>query len=128
MRISLREEDFLVTHVEKEIIEAEGITELVKGMRFTFDLCLEEYEVIRPEATKLVADNSNGYRKTKLFIETILHNSSSYSEDIEIANKAAITPSKYQFLPTIKALSLPKPRILIADAVVLDKTIEGPVM
>ena len=101
---------------------------MVKGMRFTFDLSLEQYEVIKPEATKLVADNSNGYRKTKLFIETILHNSSSYSEDIEIANKAAITPSKYQFLPTIKALSLPKPRILIADAVVLDKTIEGPVM
>lgn len=124
MRLSLREEDFLVTHVEKEIIEAEGISELVKGMRFTFDLSLEEYEVIKPEATKLVADKTNGYRKTKLFIETILRNSSSYSDGIEIANKAAITPSNYQFVPTIKALSLPKPRILIADAVGLGKTIE----
>ncbi len=124
MRLSIREEDFLVTHVEKEIIETEGISELVKGMRFTFDLSLEEYEVIKPEATKLVADKSNGYRKTKLFIETILRNSSSYSEGIEIANKAAITSSNYQFVPTIKALSLPKPRILIADAVGLGKTIE----
>jgi len=124
IRLSLRDEDFLITKVEKNIIETEGISELVKGMRFTFDLNLEDYDVITPEATKLVADNSNGYRKTKLFIETILRNSSFYSEGIEIANKAAIRPSNYQFIPTIKALSLPKPRILIADGVGLGKTIE----
>ncbi len=124
IRLNLRDEDFLVTHVEKDIIEAEGISELVKGMRFTFDLSLEEFELITPESTQLVADNSNGYRKSKLFIETVLRNSSFYSEGIEIANKAAIRPSNYQFIPTIKALSLPKPRILIADAVGLGKTIE----
>ncbi len=124
IRLSLRDEDFIVTHVEKEIIEAEGISELVKGMRFTFDLSLEDYDVITPELTQLVADDSNGYRKSKLFIESVLRNSSFYSEGIEIANKAAIRPSKYQFTPTLMALSLPKPRILIADAVGLGKTIE----
>lgn len=124
IRINLRDEDFLVTKVEKTIIEVEGISELVKGMRFTFDLSLEKFDVITPEATQLVADNSNGYRKSKLFIETVLRNSSFYSEGIEIANKAAIRPSNYQFVPTIKALSLPKPRILIADGVGLGKTIE----
>ena len=31
IRLSLRDEDFLVTHVEKYIIEVEGISELVKG-------------------------------------------------------------------------------------------------
>jgi superfamily II DNA or RNA helicase len=124
IRLSLRDEDFLVTHIEKDIIEAEGITELVKGIRFTFDLSLEDFDIITPESTQLVADNSNGYHKSKLFVETVLRNSSFYSEGIEIANKAAIRPSKYQFIPTIKALSLPKPRILIADAVGLGKTIE----
>lgn len=124
IRLSLRNEDFLVTDVKKDIIEAEGISELVKGMRFTFDLSLEYYDVITPESTQLVADESNGYRKTKLFIETILRNSSFYSEGIEIANKAAIRPSKYQFEPTMKALALPKPRILIADGVGLGKTIQ----
>ncbi len=124
MRLKLRDEDFLVTHAENEIINVEGISELVKGMKFTFDLSLEEHEVITPESTQLVADNTNGYRKTKLFIESVLRNSSFYSEGIEIANKAAIRPSNYQFVPTIKALSLPKPRILIADAVGLGKTIQ----
>lgn len=124
VRLSLRDEDFLVTHVEKDIIEVEGISELVKGMRFTFDLSLEDFDVITPASTSLVADNSNGYRKSKLFIETVLRNSSFFSEGIEIANKAAIRPSNYQFTPTLKALKLPKPRILIADAVGLGKTIE----
>jgi superfamily II DNA or RNA helicase len=124
MRLKLRDEDFLVTHAENEIINVEGISELVKGMKFTFDLSLEDHEVITPESTQLVADSTNGYRKTKLFIESVLRNSSFYSEGIEIANKAAIRPSNYQFVPTIKALSLPKPRILIADAVGLGKTIQ----
>ena len=124
IRLTVRNEDFLVTDVKKDIIEVEGITELVKGMKFIFDLSLENYEVITPESTRLVADTTNGYRKSKLFIETILRNSSFYSEGIEIANKAAIRPSNYQFTPTIKALSLPKPRILIADGVGLGKTIQ----
>jgi SNF2 family DNA or RNA helicase len=124
MRLTIREEDFIVTDAKNEIIEAEGISDLVKGMRFKFDLSLEKFEVITPETTRLVADNSNGYRKTKLFVETILRNSSFFSDGIEIANKAAIRPSNYQFVPTIKALQLPKPRILIADAVGLGKTIQ----
>ena len=124
MRLTLRGEDFIVTDVKTEIIEAEGISDLVKGMRFKFDLSLEKFEVITPETTQLVADNSNGYRKTKLFVETVLRNSSFFSDGIEIANKAAIRPSNYQFVPTIKALQLPKPRILIADAVGLGKTIQ----
>lgn len=124
IRLKLRDEDFLITHVDKYIIEAEGISELVKGMRFSFDIRLEDFEIINPESTKLVVDQSNGYRKSKLFIETVLRNSSFYSGGIEIADKAVIKPNNYQFIPTIKALSLPKPRILIADAVGLGKTIE----
>lgn len=124
IRLSLRDEDFLVTDVKKDIVEVEGISELVKGIRFKFDLSLEEYEVITPESTQLVADTSNGYRMSKLFIETVLRNSSFYSDKIEIANRAAIQPSNYQFLPTLQALSLPKPRILIADGVGLGKTIQ----
>lgn len=125
MRITIRDEDFIITKTDSNIVEAEGISELVKGMKFSFDLNLESYEVITPENTRLIADKSNGYRKTKLFIETVLRNSSFYSGGIEIAHKAAIHPSSYQFIPTIKALALPKPRFLIADGVGLGKTIQA---
>lgn len=124
IRLSLRGEDFLVTDVKKNIIDVEGITELVKGIKFTFDLDLEDYEVIAPENTILLADTSPNYRQVKLFIETTLRNSSHYSDAIEIANKAALRGANFQFEPTLKALKLPQPRILIADGVGLGKTVE----
>ncbi|BAX82357.1 DEAD/DEAH box helicase [Labilibaculum antarcticum] len=124
VRITVRGEDFLVTQNKNHIVEVEGITELVNGMKFSFDLKLENFDIITPENTILLGDQSPNYRRTKLFIETTLRNSSHYTESIEIADKAAIKATNYQFEPTIKALGLPKPRILIADAVGLGKTIE----
>ncbi|SDZ85736.1 DEAD/DEAH box helicase [Bizionia paragorgiae] len=124
IRINLRGEDFIVTNRERDIIDVEGISELVYGQSFQFDLRLENYRVIQPEETELQADNSTHYRQTKLFLETIFRNSSHYSEHIEIAHKAAIRGANYQFESTIKALSLPQPKILIADAVGLGKTVQ----
>lgn len=124
LRISLRGEDFLVTDNTRNVVDVIGITELVRGMKFSFDLDLEDYEVISPENTVLLPDESGQYRQTKLFIETTLRNSSFYSDGIEIADKAAIRSAHYQFEPTIKALEQPKPRILIADAVGLGKTVQ----
>lgn len=124
IRINLRGEDFIVTNRERDIIDVEGISELVYGQSFQFDLRLENYRVIKPEETQLLADDSTHYRQTKLFLETIFRNSSHYSEHIEIAHKAAIRGANYQFESTIKALSLPQPKILIADAVGLGKTVQ----
>ena len=124
IRINLRGEDFIVTNRERDIIDAEGISELVYGQSFQFDLRLENYRVIQPEETELQADDSTHYRQTKLFLETIFRNSSHYSEFIEIAHKAAIRGANYQYESTIKALSLPQPKILIADAVGLGKTVQ----
>ena len=96
IRIKTRGEDFLVTNCEKHIVDVEGISELVQGMNFKFDTRLEEYDVISPENTKLKADSSPNYRQTKLYLETILRNSSHFSESIEIAHKAAIRGANFQ--------------------------------
>lgn len=124
IRLRLRGEDFLVTKCEGNIIDADGVSQLVYGSKFQFDLRLEEYDIIAPEHTKLQADTSRNYRQTKLFLETVFRNSSHYSESVEIADKAAIRASNYQFVPTLKALKQPQPRILIADAVGLGKTVQ----
>ncbi|MFN4762710.1 DEAD/DEAH box helicase [Gillisia sp. Q332] len=124
IRIKLRGEDFLITNREHHIIDAEGISELVYGQSFQFDLRLEDFQVIQPEETELVADVTTNYRQTKLFLETIFRNSSHYSENIEIAHKAALRGANYQFESTIKALALPQPKLLIADAVGLGKTVQ----
>ena len=129
-RISTRGEDFIITNSNTNfdgswLLEAEGISELVKGKRFSFDSNIDsDIKPIDPNHTKLLADNDSGYRKTKLFLETQIRNAAVFSEKITIANKAAINPAEYQLTPTLKALQLPRPRLLIADGVGLGKTIE----
>jgi SNF2 family DNA or RNA helicase len=129
-RISTRGEDFIITNSNANydgtwLLEAEGISELVKGKRFTFDSNIDsDIKPIDPNHTKLIADNDSGYRRTKLFLETQIRNAAVFSEKITIANKAAINPAEYQLTPTLKALQLPRPRLLIADGVGLGKTIE----
>ena len=71
-RISVRGEDFLITDVKdnyqhSKLLYTEGISELVKGRRFIFDTALENgIQVIDPANTRLIADTTNGYLKTKL--------------------------------------------------------------
>lgn len=131
VRISVRGEDFLVNKREPNhdgsfIISCQGLSELVKGKYFKFDTTIDQdITVLEPDNTILEADRENGYQKTKLFIETILRNASFTSQKIEVSHKAAINGANFQFTPTLKALNLPRPRILIADQTGLGKTIEA---
>ena len=129
-RIATRGEDFLVTEIKENfdgtlLVDAEGISELVKGKSFKFDTRIDtDIKVLDPAKTELIPDTDYGYRRTKLFLETQLRNSTNYSKKITIAHKGAFDISNYQFDPTLKAFQLPRPRILIADGVGLGKTIE----
>lgn len=128
-RISNRDEDFIITDLQRDndefILSVEGISELVKGKQFVFDTKIDkEIKVLNPENTELEADTYSGYRKTKLFVENQIRNSPNYSDKITVAHKAAWNVANFQFEPTLKAFRASRPRILIADAVGLGKTIE----
>ena len=141
MRIRLRSEDFLITkafnpsyrevslkekqRLESHVVECEGITELVRGRRYTFDLAIDkDYEVVAPERTVLYADEAPGYRHTRLYLESRLRTADVRGSRIALAHKAALNVADYQYVPAVKALAQPFARILIADAVGLGKTAE----
>ena len=129
-RISTRGEDFLITNIFTNhdgsfLLDVEGINDLVKGKRFTFDTSIDtDIKPVDPTNTRFVGDTSPNYRETKLYIESQIRNSTVFSDKITIATKGAFNQSEYQLVPTLKALQLPRPRLLIADAVGLGKSIE----
>ena len=85
-RITTRGEDFLITKLLSNtdgsfIIDAEGISDLVKGKRFSFDTSIDtDIKAVDPLSTRFEADTDTGYRKTKLYLETHIRNSTVFSD------------------------------------------------
>ena len=119
-RISTRGEDFLITNIFTNhdgsfLLDVEGVNDLVKGKRFTFDTSIDtDIKPVDPTNTRFVGDTSPNYRETKLYIESQIRNSTVFSDKITIATKGAFNQSEYQLAPTLKAIQLQSPRVLIA--------------
>ena len=126
----MRGEDFMVTRVKpgdngSHIVHAKGLSELVKDQQFIFDTEIDsDIAIVNPKNMKFVPDTFQGYNFSKLYIENAMRCYPVWSDKITIATKGAFNTSDYQLTPTVKALQLPRPRILIADGVGLGKTIE----
>ncbi|XDE61727.1 DEAD/DEAH box helicase [Arthrospira platensis BEA 1257B] len=112
------------------IIEAVGVSEFLRGRRIRF---LEELEkkdrkrglqVLKPEETHLVIDETSGYVRSLLFVEANLKQTIPEDGRIYWGHKAAMDALNYQLIPATKALQMPRQRLLIADAVGLGKTLE----
>lgn len=113
-------------------VHVQGLSELVRGHQAIFLTTLDEIEPLRAEETRLVTDDSPGYRQTRLYLETLLRRTPPTDSKIHIGHRAAIELMDYQLVPARRALGEPtaegarciRPRILIADGTGLGKTIE----
>lgn len=128
-RVLIRDEEWLVkatlpTVGDGVAVRVVGISELVRNHEALFLSDLDEIEELRPAATKLVTDNSPQYRRTRLYLESLLRRTPPTDGRIHLGHQAAIDYAPYQMLPASLALQALRPRILIADAVGLGKTIE----
>jgi ERCC4-related helicase len=131
-RVEIRGEEWIVKSVKPVkngfSYKVVGVSELVRNHEAIFLSTLDNIIEIRPEDTQFVLDDSPQYRKSRLYIEALLRKTAPIDNKIYIGHKGAFNLAEYQLKPTYLALTNLRPRILIADAVGLGKTIEAGIL
>lgn len=130
--VHVRDEEWLVTSLEKSVdgtlVRVQGLSELVRDTTAAFYSALDDIEVVDPAKSKVVADDTPNYRKARLFLETTLRKTPTpqSAEHLTVSTRMLSRNLKYQQIAVAKALDTKniRPRILIADAVGLGKTLE----
>lgn len=133
-RVEIRNAEWMVRGVKRasngsQVFEAVGVSEFIQGRQAQFVVELEDdLKVLAPEETVLVADDTPGYRRSRLFIEGHLRQTSPTEPHLYVGHQAAMDVLPFQLDPTLKALAMPRQRLLIADAVGLGKTLEAGIL
>lgn len=130
--VVVRDEEWLVTATEETtdglLVHAQGLGELVRDTSASFYASLDAIEALDPAAARLVADDSPRYRKTRLWLESTFRKTPVPLGDpsLTISTHALADPLSYQQSAVRQALDPAnlRPRILLADAVGLGKTLE----
>jgi len=130
-RVEVRDEDWLITRLQQTkadglLVRALGLSELVRDQEATFFTNLDDVKPLRPEDTKLVHDDSPGFRRGRLYLEALLRRTPLPITEVRpaIGHRQLLDPLDYQKRAVALALEQPRPRLLIADAVGLGKTLE----
>ncbi|GAA1180151.1 RNA polymerase-associated protein RapA [Corynebacterium glaucum] len=132
LMVKVRDELWLITSVTQsvdgQLIKVRGLSEYVRDTTASFYTALDKIEVFDPAKVEVVPDHSPGYRTTRLWLETTLRQTPVplYQEQLSVAEQMLMDPLDYQLTAVRKALSDDnlRPRVLIADAVGLGKTLE----
>ncbi|KAB7757703.1 helicase, partial [Mycolicibacterium phlei DSM 43239 = CCUG 21000] len=110
------------------LVRVRGLSELVAETTAAFYSSLDEIEVQDPKQAKVVPDGSSGYRDARLWLEALLRKTPvPYGEQsLTVSTHMLADALVYQRAAVTKALDPQRirPRILIADAVGLGKTLE----
>lgn len=130
--VVVRDEEWLVTSAEQGsegwLLRVRGLSELVADTTATFYSSLDDIQVQDPAAAEIVPDGSSGYRDARLWLESLLRKTPfPYGDQtLTVATRMLADSLGYQRAAVAKALDpqLIRPRILLADAVGLGKTLE----
>ena len=130
--VLVRDEEWLVTGVDSTadgwLLTVQGLSELVRDTTATFYESLDDITVVDPALTQVVGDDSPQYRRTRLWLEATLRKTALPIDDpsITVSSQALADPLAYQHDAVRRAMDPAnlRPRILLADAVGLGKTLE----
>jgi len=129
-RILCRDAEWLVTRVDafdyanEFAIHCVGVDDLVRGHQSVFLSQLDTVEPVDPTQTRLIKDESNGYKLSKLFLEAQLRQVPSTGIEPDFDGMGVFRRMKFQQETVRRALCQLRPRLLLADAVGLGKTIQ----
>jgi ERCC4-related helicase len=131
MRVLCRDAEWLVIKVgslnpatNSQIAYCLGADEMVRGHEAAFVTGLDYIEPIDPRDTRLTRDTSHGFQKAKLFLEAQLRQMPLTAAHPDVESMGAFRPMPFQVKAVEKALRQMRPRLLLADAVGLGKTIQ----
>lgn len=136
--VVVRDEEWLITAVERSatpssggesyLLHVRGVSPYVRDTTASFYTDLDHVQPLDPSASTVVADASPGYRRSRLWLESTLRRTPVplYDESLHVAPAMLADHLDYQLSAVRKALSNKalRPRLLIADAVGLGKTLE----
>ncbi|MEF3120508.1 helicase-related protein [Kocuria flava] len=130
--VVVRDEQWLVSSVEQtadgDLLTVRGVSELVEGTTAQFYTSIDTVTTTDPANTRVVADESSHYVRSRLWLESTLRKTSLPISDSRpvMAPQALADPLSYQREAVEKALEPDRlrSRLLIADAVGLGKTLE----
>lgn len=130
-RVICRDAEWLVTSApvvdfenNHQAVHCVGADDLVRGHEAIFLTQLDDITPVDPRATSLVADSSSGYKLSKLFLEAQLRKMSATGIEPDLDGMGAFQVMKFQEETVRRALAQLRPRLLLADAVGLGKTIQ----
>ena len=130
-QILVRDEEWQVTQVtntpaDGRRIDCIGRSPLVRDTTATFFTDIDDIIPLRPEDTELVFDESPGFRRSRLYLEAVLRKTPvpATESGLTVSHHQLLDELDYQKKATHKALTALRPRLLIADAVGLGKTLE----
>lgn len=130
MRILCRDAEWLITRVRPvssrndRVLYCVGADDLTRGHEAAFIPRLEAIQPVDPRKTEPVRDVSGGYAQAKLFLEAQLRQMPLTDPSPHVNGIGAFEPMNYQIEVVRRAIGQLRPRLLLADAVGLGKTIE----
>ena len=108
-RVVVRDEEWLVrTSVPVATggyaVRVIGMSELVRNQERSFLTALDDITEMRPEDTDLVADASPQYRRSRLYLESLLRRTPPTDDKVYLGHQAALNFARYQLAPAHRAL------------------------